>query len=334
MRALEVGVSLVGFWRLCEIHRLIVQGTYPNCSSLCQRLEVHRRTLERDIERLRDLFSAPIAYDYKRRGYYYTESFSLPTMRLREGEAIALFLGQKLLLQCRGTPFEAYVRQAMAKLRTLLPHEVELNLERMVDTVSFHIEPLRGEELEVAERYQTLVSAVEQRRTVELDYFTASRGVVTFRKVAPYHLRFAGGAWYLAGYCQKRGALRIFALDRMLSLALTSDTFAYPADFSVDEYLANSWVSERGEPQEVVIAFDREQAPYVRGRRWHPSQHLEDLPDGSLRMTLTIGGLGELRRWIMSFGSHAQVLEPPTLREAMIREWADAMSAYREGDRS
>lgn len=321
-------MNIVGFWRLCEIHARIAEGRYPNCALLSQQFEMHPRTIERDIERLKDLFGAPIQYDRERRGYYYTEPFALPIMRLKEGEAIALFLGQKMLMQCKGTPFEEFVRQAMARLKMLLPGEVEIDLERMVEAVSFHVEPLRGEEVEVADRYQTLVSAMKQRRTVEMDYFTASRGVATWRRLDPYHLRFADGAWYCIAHCHERGMVRIFALDRMLRAALTEETFAFPSDFSLDEYLADSWVIERGEPTTVVIEFDSESAKYIRGRRWHRSQCLKELPDGALHMTVTVGGLGELKRWIMGFGGHARVLAPGELREWVIAEFSRGLASY------
>ena len=81
-------------------------------------------------------------------------------MKLREGEAIALFLGQRLLMQCRGTPFEQFVHQAMTKVRMMLPQSIEVNLERALDAVSFHTEPLRGEEVEVAGRHQLLTQAI------------------------------------------------------------------------------------------------------------------------------------------------------------------------------
>ena len=42
------------------MHRLISQGTHPNCPSIAEHLEVNVRTVERDVERLRDLFGAPI----------------------------------------------------------------------------------------------------------------------------------------------------------------------------------------------------------------------------------------------------------------------------------
>ncbi len=59
----EVHLDLVGFWRLVETHHLLAEGVYPNCRSLAARFEVHKRTAKRDIERLRDLFRAPIKYD-------------------------------------------------------------------------------------------------------------------------------------------------------------------------------------------------------------------------------------------------------------------------------
>lgn len=169
------GVNLTGFWRLYEIHRLISQETYPNCPSIAEHLEVNQRTVERDIERLRDLFGAPIEYDRAHRGYRYTGPFELPSVKLREGEAIALFLGQRLLMQCKGTPFERFVHQAMAKVRMMLPQSIEVSLERVLDAVSFHVEPLRGEEVEVTGRWQALTQAIEDRRTIETDYYTASR---------------------------------------------------------------------------------------------------------------------------------------------------------------
>jgi predicted DNA-binding transcriptional regulator YafY len=322
------GINLSGFWRLYEIHRLISQETYPNCPSIAAYLEVNQRTVERDIERLRDLFGAPIEYDRVRRGYRYTGPFELPSMKLREGEAIALFLGQRLLMQCKGTPFERFVQQAMAKIRVMLPQSIEVNLERVLDSVSFHVEPLRGEEVEVAERWQALTQAIDDRRTIETDYYTASRQASSRRKIDPYHLRLFDGAWYCIGYCHERREVRTFALDRMTDLQVTGDTFIVPDDFSVEEYLAGSLGLERGVPRKVVIEFDPSEAPYIRGRKWHHSQMLEEKPDGTLRMSLTIGGLGEIMRWVLSLGSHAWVVEPEELREKIATEIEKMQEKY------
>lgn len=324
----EGGINLAGFRRIIEIHRLVAEGAYPNCRSLADRFEVTQRTAERDIERLRDQFSVPIEYDRQRRGYFYTGPVDLPPMKFQEGEAIALFLGQRLLMQCRGTPFEEFVVDAMEKIRLLLPATVEVSLDRVLSTVSFHADPLRGEEIEVAERYQVLYRAIQNRVTVATDYFTPARQAVTRRELDPYHLRFMDGAWYCIAYCHLRGEVRTFALDRMMNLCETTSSFQIPSDFSVEDYLADSLSIERGEPRKVVIEFDPGEAPYIRGKTWHKSQVVERLPDGSLRMTLTIGGLGEVKRWVMGLGGHAWVVEPEELREEIRRELDAARERY------
>jgi len=322
------GVNLTGFWRLCEIHKLIAQGTYPTCPSLASRLEVNLRTVERDIGRLRDLFGAPVEYDRARRGYRYTHAFEMPPIRLSEGEAITVFLGQRMLAQCRGTPYEDYVRSALVKIRMMLPQQAEVSVERALGAVSFHAEPLRGEEMAVIQRYQAIGQAIRDSRTVITEYFTASRQALGQRRINPYHLRFFDGAWYCIGYCHDRREVRTFALDRMTAVELTDQTFAVPADFSIEEYLGGSLAIERGELRRVVIEFDRTEAPYIAGRQWHHSQLVEELPDGSLRMTLRVGGLGEVMRWVMSLGSHAWVVEPEELRQQIAAELTAATSRY------
>ncbi len=324
----SLGTNITGFWRLYEIDRLISQGSYPNCAYLAELFEVHRRTVERDIERLRDFFGAPIRYDRSNKGYYYTECFSLPAVRLREGEAIALFLGQKLLVQCKGTPLEEFVERAMLKIRTLLPQEVDVSLERALDAVSFHVDPLRGEEVEMAQTYQVLAEAMEGRRIVDMKYYSAGRNVTTRRKIEPYHLRLVDGAWYCIGFCQERQEVRTFAMDRILSLAITDEEFEIPETFSIEEYLGDSWVIERGTPRRISIEFDSSQVPYLREKQWHHSQEINTLSDGGFRMTVTTGSLGEIMRWVLSFGSHAKVIEPEDLRQQIAEELDRARRNY------
>ena len=128
--------------------------------------------------------------------------------------------------------------------------------------------------------------------------------------------------------------MRTFALDRMTGLGVTGESFKVPADFSAEEYLAGSLAIERGEPRKVVIEFDHSEAPYIRGRQWHHSQTLEELPDGTLRMTITVGGLGEVMRWVMSLGSHAWVVEPEDLRERIAAEVEAMRKRYSTDDTS
>ena len=73
----------VRFARIYYLDQQLRAGKYPNVPTLARELEVQSRTVERDLEHMRDRLGAPIAYDHQRNGFYYTsDSFRLPPLRL------------------------------------------------------------------------------------------------------------------------------------------------------------------------------------------------------------------------------------------------------------
>ena len=66
--------------RVVEFDRLVNLNKYPNRYSFSSDYEVSGRTVARDIEYLRDMLGAPLAYNRARNGYYYSEPWSLPTV--------------------------------------------------------------------------------------------------------------------------------------------------------------------------------------------------------------------------------------------------------------
>jgi predicted DNA-binding transcriptional regulator YafY len=73
-------------------------------------------------------------------------------------------------------------------------------------------------------------------------------------------------------------------------------------------------------PVEFVIRFDAHQARYIRERRWHETQQIEERDDGGLILRFSSGSLSEVMRWVMQYGSHAEVIAPEELRQAVARE--------------
>ncbi|MHC1740624.1 MAG: WYL domain-containing protein [Anaerolineaceae bacterium] len=56
---------------------------------------------------------------------------------------------------------------------------------------------------------------------------------------------------------------------------------------------------------DVSIKFNARTARYIRARNWHLSQRIEENEDGTLVLHLQTSGLGELKRWVMQYGSGA-----------------------------
>jgi len=308
--------------KLYEAMVFINEGGFPNARKLAEKLGCSQRTAERYLERIRLIVDDDLAYDPRRRGYYFKSGrMNLPPLRLTEGEAIALFLGGKLLDQCRGTPYQQHVQDALQKMSTYLAKDVTYaEVVQPVGWISFGVASLRGEERRVLERFTRVLQAIEACETLRIVYFAVYRGGVDEREIDPYHLHLHGGAWYVFAYCHVRKEVKIFAIDRMHSVEGTGRNFKRPTTFSPEEFMADAFGIERGEPVDIVIRFRPEPARYVRERIWHPSQNTEELADGGLILRLRVGGLGEITRWVLSYGAGAEVLEPPELRLAIKQE--------------
>ena len=74
--------------RMILIHMRLHDAAYPNCRKLAEEWEVSAKTIQRDIEFMRDQLRLPIGYDRERHGFYYTETvmnFAFPAI-VSEGE--------------------------------------------------------------------------------------------------------------------------------------------------------------------------------------------------------------------------------------------------------
>jgi len=151
-------------------------------------------------------------------------------------------------------------------------------------------------------------------------YYSLGRDAETERSVDPYHLTFFNGGLYLAGYCHLRQDVRIFAVDRIRALTALSETFTLPPEFNAEAYWHGAWGIVRGDLVAVRAVFSCAVAPHVRGRLWHASQELHELPGGRLELRMTVADTLEVRRWLLGFGAEVEVLAPPALREAIRRE--------------
>jgi predicted DNA-binding transcriptional regulator YafY len=115
--------------RLLVLDRLLRGHHYPNERTAAQELEVHPRTVHRDLEFLRDSLGAPLEFCRRHNGYYYRDAdYALPLVRRTEGELVALFLAERLLDEYRRTPYAAELATAFGKLTAAVPDAVTIDV--------------------------------------------------------------------------------------------------------------------------------------------------------------------------------------------------------------
>ena len=309
--------------RMMRIHQAIVSGGMPTGTTLATELEVTTKTIQRDLDFMRDRLGLPLEYDTGRHGWRYTEEVTgFPTLQITEGELFALLVAEKALQQYRGTNFEKPLLSAFKKMAASLPDTISLNLADWDKTISFRTsaEPILNLEI-----FDALAKATAGHHQVELTYRKPGRSETEMRLVDPYHLANINGEWFLFAFDHLRKDIRTFVPARVLAVRRTGKTFARPQNFSVDKRLRDSFGVHSSDGQfEVVVQFDSPGADYVREKRWHPSQELRELKGGGVELRMKISSLGEVQRWLLGWGGHAKVIKPPEL-VASIREAAQAI---------
>jgi predicted DNA-binding transcriptional regulator YafY len=295
--------------RLLKIVTLVRANPRLTRSDLARLCEVDSvRTIQRDIN---SLAIAEVPIYWSGEGYEIMPNFFLPPIALSVEEAFSLVLCASAYSDGEGKFHEGAIKSALSKIVATLPKATRVLLEADVDKIS--IESRKA--MDIGGLINQLYQAILNTKQLRMNYYTYSRNSVSERVVDPYALAFRRHAWYLIAFCHMRSEILMFRANRIKTLDYTGKTFSYPYNFSLEKYMGNSWQSMRGEETEVVVKFDAKVAPLIKEVNWHPTQHIENLPDGSIIYTATVAGTKEISLWILGYGHQAEVLKPKSLRE-------------------
>ncbi len=312
--------------RLLFIDREISTGRYPNCGELANAYEVSRKTIQRDLDYMRYQLDAPIEYSAEHRGYHYTEpNYKLPAISIKESDLFAIYLAEKLLVQYEGTPIYRSLCSVFRKIEDSLPDKIYLDTGD--DHSRFTVFPPSNTILKPG-IWETVTRAVRLSRSLEVYYQTPGTEP-TVRQLDPYHAVRFEGDWYVVAYCHLRKGIRTFSLARILGVKMLPDTFRIPADFDFHR-LTGSHFGIRWSDDEfdVKIRFNKSVAGYIKERKWHPTQKIAENPDGSVVLSLRVNHLLELKRWILSWGSMAKILEPRSFIEETGKTISEMSALY------
>ena len=321
------GFSRPPLERMMQLHQQIQAGRFPNCRKLAETLEVSAKTIQRDIDFMRDRLNLPIQYDQLQFGFFYSEPVtSFPSIEVSEGEIVALFVAQKALEQYRGTSFEKPLNAAFKKISDGLRENLLFQWNDIDSAISF-----RGIGTTVAdlELFEAVSKAVLRSCELEFQYKKLQGSAYEWRRVQPYHLGCVENQWYLFGHDLVRKQLRTFALPRMRKIKDTKMRFQRPANFSIAEHLGGSFGVFAGTGKfRIRVEFDEFASKLVSERQWHASQKLRPLGAGKVELSLQLGDLEEIERWILSWGARARVLEPRELIARIKNAAAAVQQAY------
>ena len=110
------GGSKAQMQRIYAIVDAIKAGGYPNCRSLAERLEVTQKTVQRDVNFIRDQLGLPLSYDASMHGYLFTgEVDHFLVFEMQVEDLAAMFLARHAMKSVRGTKLAEALKPAFAR---------------------------------------------------------------------------------------------------------------------------------------------------------------------------------------------------------------------------
>jgi predicted DNA-binding transcriptional regulator YafY len=255
-------------------------------------------------------------------------------VELRRTQVYAILAARKLFEPMRGSTLYEEIEMATERLLALAKKPgrgpnagvADARLEERFLYLPVAPKDYRSRTDELDDLFQ----AVADLRPLQCRYRAGSKGDEETITIHPYALVLYKDSIYCVGLHKGRGEIRTFLLDRMRDTETSAlERFELPADFKVDDYLQGSFGIWRGTRKiKVVIEFDAAVADLVRSRRIHASQKLTALPDGTIRLAMTVGDLTELTSWVLGWGKTARVIEPDELVTQITNELSQALAQY------
>jgi predicted DNA-binding transcriptional regulator YafY len=311
--------------RIYKIKNMLRQGRLVSFAAMQSSLEVSRSTLKRDLDYMRNRMHIPIEYDREAGGYSLDksaasagQSHELPGLWFSPSEIHALLTMQHLLTALdAGGVLAPHIEPLMTRLNALLG-SAQNDAQEVRKRV--HIITLARRQVQ-AEHFQTVGTALLQRKQLAITYTARHNNQTTQREVSPQRLVHYRENWYVDAWCHLRQELRNFALDAITqakvlpSAAAELDPAALQAAFD-----ASYGIFSSGPVTWATLRFSPERARWVAQEQWHDDQHASTQPDGSYHLQIPYTDHRELIMDILKHGAHCEVLEPALLRQAVVDE--------------
>jgi proteasome accessory factor C len=264
-------------------------------AELAERFEVSEDELERDLEllplcglppytadRLIDVWLVDGTVEIR-----LAEYFERP-LRLTPGEGLALLAAGRALLSVPGSDAQGPLATALDKLDGAVGAGGRLAVD------------VGG-----ADHLEALQSALDASEQVEIEYYSFARDEMTTRVVEPWRVFHAFGAWYLAAWCHRAGAERLFRVDRVRAVRPTGahfDAAAHAGDDPVDA------VFRAGPDDPRVTLRLAPEAEWVVES--YPHESAERRADGTWQLVLAVSEPAWLERLLLTLGPAATVVGP------------------------
>lgn len=250
--------------------------------------EISKRTLQRDIEQIRNEFGVEIVYNKQSNGYAIDKENSIH---------IDTFLNFLDIVTTAGV-----LSDSLNDAKDALHY------------ISFDItSSLKG-----IEYLSILLKATSSKRLVSFKYIKFYDDETKKHEIQPYLLKSYQNRWYLIGKNLDSEEFRTFGLDRMTNVKMGTQKFIWNKKDNPQELFNNIIglnYSTDYDVEEVVLSFTPFQGKYVKTLPMHHSQQIIIDNNKELRIRLLVIPNFELTQKILMQADNVKVISPEWYRK-------------------
>ena len=254
-----------------------------------------KRTLQRDIKEIRNVFGIDIDYSKSQKGYCIKQKENENMNFQRMMEAFDMFNSLNLAQDL--TPF-------------------------------IHMEKRRPQG---TDNLYGLLHAIKNRLQIKFTYQKFWEEELSQRLVEPYALKEFKNRWYLMAKDSKDNNIKSFALDRLTNFEITNHTFKYPDNYSIEQsyrYCFGIISPNDEEPQDIILSFDPFQGKYIKTLPLHHTQQVLLDNEEEMKIKLKLCLTHDLVMELLSFGEYMKVIKPKSLADQIKQAHQNAYRQY------
>ncbi len=300
--------------RVLEIYTRLLSGEVVNRQKLAEEYGVAPRSIQRDIDAIRDFCANSAAslgntlevfYDRAEKGYRLSNSKSVT---LTNAE---LFLVAKILLESRALCQEEMERIIVELVDACLPVSERRKMTDLVRNELFHyVEPRHGKHL--VDTVWALGTAVYEQFIVQIEYRKAN-GDVSHASLKPVGIMYSEFYFYLIAYSgdsdkKHPGYPTVYRIDRIQGFRILEEKFHIPYKdrFEEGEFRKRIQFMYGGKLRKVKFQYSGSDINAVLDRL--PTAEILDEKGGVFTVSVEVYGNG-IDMWLRSQGATVKILQ-------------------------
>lgn len=278
---------------------------------LADRLEVSRRTINRDIDELCKAGVPIITHRGTGGGIQISNGYTIDRTMLTSRDLEYINIGVKALDSVSENPPSVGI---LDKLGYGSKNSLLVNDYVGIDLASYYKESL-------SVNIKVIKKAISERKKLSFEYNSKSGS--NWVVIEPYFLLFKWSSWYLYGYNIAKDAYRLYKLNRILVLSMTDEDYI-PRDILLEQLDVDSFFEDK-----ILLkaVFDAKVKYRIIDEYGQDSFRPDE--KGNLYFERFFTDWDYLFQWVLSFGNSIQVYEPREMISEIIRHAEDVIKIYK-----